>query len=106
MVFLVNHLSLLALSVSAVTLSVSGALFTDSSQLPPKNYDFIIIGGECIFPVRINNKIKLTVWNLAGAGGGVLASRLTEVAGFQVLLIEAGSALISFTNYLGLLELK
>ena len=44
--FLVNHV-LLALSVSAVTSTVSGALFTSPSQLPPNaKYDFIIVGGE------------------------------------------------------------
>jgi hypothetical protein len=52
MVFFVNHLALLALSVSAVTSSVSGALFTNPSQLPKNtNYDFIIVGGECVSPV-------------------------------------------------------
>lgn len=52
MMFLVNHLALLALSLSAVTSTVSGALFTSPSQLPcDPNYDFIIVGGEWIFPL-------------------------------------------------------
>ena len=53
--FLVNHhhFALLALSLSAVTSTVLGALFTDLSQLPLNtNYDFIIVGGEWIFPVH------------------------------------------------------
>lgn len=52
MMFLVNPLALLALSLSAVISTVSGALYTDLSQLPfDTDYDFIIVGGEWIFPV-------------------------------------------------------
>ena len=52
MMLLVNCLALLALSLSSVTSTVSGALFTSPSQLPRNpNYDFIIVGGEWILPL-------------------------------------------------------
>jgi len=56
--------------LAAFACSVKGDLFTDISQLPKRNYDFVIIG--------------------AGAAGNVVASRLTDNPSFSVLVIEAG----------------
>ncbi|CCM06045.1 uncharacterized protein FIBRA_08291 [Fibroporia radiculosa] len=50
--------------------AVHCAIYTDPSLLPQTEYDFVIVG--------------------AGIGGGVVASRLTEVSDFSVLVIEAG----------------
>lgn len=58
------------LVLAALAKAVTSALFTDVSQLPKNEYDFVIVG--------------------AGAAGNALASRLTENPAFSVLVIEAG----------------
>lgn len=61
---------LAALSASLALRPVLGAIYTDPSVLPKTQYDYVVVG--------------------AGIGGGVVASRLAEVPGNKVLLIEAG----------------
>ncbi|KAJ6495446.1 aryl-alcohol oxidase precursor [Mycena sanguinolenta] len=55
------------------------AIYSSFQDLPTKNFDFIIIGG--------------------GAGGNVIANRLTENPTFWVLLLEAGPSPASLINY-------
>lgn len=58
-----------ALALAQVAL---GAIYTNPADVLNKTYDFVVVG--------------------AGIGGAVLASRLSEIHAFKVLLIEAGGS--------------
>ncbi|KAF8056598.1 aryl-alcohol oxidase precursor [Lyophyllum atratum] len=69
----------LALSLGLIfTLPAQAAIYEKVSDLPHKDFDFIVVGG--------------------GTGGNVVANRLSENANFQVLVLEAGP------SHVGVLE--
>lgn len=85
------------LLLSLFVLPAWGAIFTDPSQLKTATYDFIVVGGQWLsFMYRTHINFFVT----AGAGGGVVASRLSENPAFKVLLIEAGPTYAASTYQL------
>ena len=67
---------------------VRAPLYADPSKFPwNKTYDYIIVGGKN----PVTHRLPCSHFKLGGAGGGVIANRLTELDSLKVLLIEAGS---------------
>ena len=81
-------LSPLFVALALLGTPVFGALFeTPTDELLKTKYDIIVIGGE---QTSYTRRVYTDIETLAGAGGAVMANRLTEDPKTRVLLIEAG----------------
>ena len=89
---------LAALSASLALRPVLGAIYTDPSVLPKTQYDYVVVGGPYLLPFSCRRQTAHVEVFAAGIGGGVVASRLAEVPGNKVLLIEAGFRYAHFSR--------
>lgn len=86
--------SLSLLGAAFALRGASAAIYTDPSQLPDRQYDYVVVGGTFAHPEFLLGlaQILICLWDFdpAGPGGSVVARRLAEDSTTSVLIIEAG----------------
>lgn len=86
--------SLSLLGAAFALRGASAAIYTDPSQLPNRQYDYVVVGGTFAhFGFLLGFFRVLTClcdFDSAGPGGSVVARRLAEDSTTSVLIIEAG----------------
>jgi hypothetical protein len=82
---------LVLLSQLLFVASASAVIFDSFSALPETDYDFVIVGGESLSSPTLSTQHTHSFWAVIGGNAGaVVANRLSEIAQWNVLVIEAG----------------